>query len=138
MRNENEPRGRQKRCALVVDDTYYLRDIVAKTLSMAGFAKVISAASAPEALTLFGKEGPTNFDLVVTDIEMGDPKKDGLWLASIIRSGNPNLPIIIMSSSLSYYGADASKITPYTIDKGRDAMFVTPIRELISQIFGIG
>lgn len=138
MRNENEPRGRQKRCALVVDDTSYTRDLSSITLQRLGFAKVIKADSADAALAALSKEGPSNIDLVVTDIEMGDRKKTGIWLAGIIRSGNPDLPIIIMSSSMDSYKAQADPITPYTVKKGAGTAFAEHIMLVVSNIFGIG
>jgi CheY-like chemotaxis protein len=65
---------------LVVDDQADARDLIGQILTHCG-AKVLPAASAEEALSLFKKERP---DVIVTDIGM--PDMDGFELLRKLRA----------------------------------------------------
>lgn len=83
--------GRGERI-LLVEDEPGLRKVMAKMLRYGGYS-VASAASADEALELFGQAG--GFALVVTDVIM--PGLDGAGLAARLRERAPGLPIIFYS-----------------------------------------
>lgn len=64
---------------LTVDDSTTMRQMIAFTLSQAGF-KVLEAADGVEALEVAGKQGA---DLVITDVNM--PRMDGITLVRELR-----------------------------------------------------
>ena len=83
---------------LVVDDSPTMRQMVAFTLSNAGFT-VVEAGNGKEAMGKIG--GGTKPDLVVTDLNM--PEMDGITLIQEIRK-NPALkfmPILMLTTESS-------------------------------------
>lgn len=80
--------------ALVVDDSVSIRQIVAYTLSQAGF-RVLEGANGEEALQALGDQ---RVDLVVTDLNM--PIMDGLGLTRKIRgqAANQGTPILLLTT----------------------------------------
>lgn len=76
---------------LVVDDDPRLRDLVALTLTRAGYG-VITAANGQQALTHAGRENP---DLIVLDI--GLPEMDGLEVCRHIRARS-QVPVLFLSA----------------------------------------
>lgn len=76
---------------LVVDDDPRLRDLVALTLTRAGYG-VITAANGAQALTQAGRENP---DLIVLDV--GLPEMDGLEVCRHIRARS-QVPILFLSA----------------------------------------
>jgi two-component system chemotaxis sensor kinase CheA len=110
FRRRDSAAGRRPRTVLLVDDSAFFRDMLAPLIKAAGYHVVAvgSAAGALEAL-----QSGTQFDLVVTDIEM--PDMDGFALAEAMR-GMPNvseLPIIALSAMVS----------SETIERGRAVGF---------------
>jgi excisionase family DNA binding protein len=85
---------------LVVDDEQAVRDLVAKTLSMAEY-NVRTAADGPTALAEL-RAG--EFDLLITDLKM--PGMDGLSVIREARRLSTELPIIIITG----YSTEASAI----------------------------
>jgi signal transduction histidine kinase len=83
--------GRGERILLVEDETR-VRKVMEVTLSHRGYS-VACAASAEEALAMFGKPG--DFALVLTDVIM--PGMSGVALAARLRERAPGLPIIFSS-----------------------------------------
>ena len=79
---------------LVVDDTQFFRDVVARHLVEHGY-RVSTAEQGEEALALLARE---EFDLVVSDLEM--PVMDGWTLATAIRqeSRTRELPLLALST----------------------------------------
>jgi DNA-binding NtrC family response regulator len=87
---------------LVADDDTALREMMALTLSKEGYA-VSSAASAAEARELIGGQ---SFDLVVSDIYLGDAT--ALDLLTEIQSANPETAIILVTAQGSIETAAAA------------------------------
>lgn len=79
-------------CILCVEDNDALRVNATKLLKKI-FDKVLSAASAPEALEIFKTN---NIQILLTDIKM--PKMDGLELAHFIKKISPDTKVVIMSA----------------------------------------
>lgn len=90
--------------ALVVDDDYALRDLVASTLRSHGYE--VTLAPTGRAGVEHLRSAPDQFRLVVMDHNM--PDMDGLSACRIMRDYAPGLPIIMMSSApLAAEAADA-------------------------------
>lgn len=81
---------------LIVDDEPSLRLLYERDLAADGH-EVVSAASAPEALSRIESERP---DLVVLDIRM--PGMDGLDALSRILERHPKLPVVLNSAFSCY------------------------------------
>jgi two-component system chemotaxis sensor kinase CheA len=79
---------------LVVDDTQFFRDVVARYLTEHGY-RVSTAEQGEDALALLARE---EFDLVVSDLEM--PVMDGWTLSTAIRQlpRTSELPLLALST----------------------------------------
>jgi DNA-binding NtrC family response regulator len=77
---------------LLIDDDESLRRVTGHNLEGAGFA-VRLAASGRQGLELFKAE---NFDLVITDIQLGD--LDGLAVLAAIKEQAPETPVIVITA----------------------------------------
>jgi two-component system chemotaxis sensor kinase CheA len=88
----------EKKKLLFVDDSAFFRNMLAPVLQAAGY-EVSAVAGGKEALALI--ERGSQFDIVVTDIEM--PGFDGYALNEALRANvrTAHLPVIALSSSLS-------------------------------------
>jgi len=89
--------GRRARL-LIVDDNPFIRDLHTIVLRMTGY-EVETAENGVEALE---RLADTPFDLVVTDRYM--PGIDGVTVILALRSAGSNIPVIMVSASLSYTG----------------------------------
>ena len=85
------PRGTER--ILLVDDDEAIVHLAKNMLEYLGYA-VVTSTNSLEALEIF-KQGPENFDLVLTDHIM--PKLTGRELARRIHWINPDLPVIIFT-----------------------------------------
>jgi len=85
---------------LVVDDEQAVRELVAKTLSMADY-DVDTASDGPSAVDRLKN---TDYDLLITDLKM--PGMDGLSVIREARQRSAELPIIIITG----YSTEASAI----------------------------
>ena len=83
---------------LVVDDEALVRDMVAASLTRAGY-RVVLAADGAAAIERLGHETP---DLILTDLFM--PNCDGIELLRCSRLGRADAPVIAMSGG--YAGLD--------------------------------
>lgn len=88
---------------LVVDDEPQMRALCLRALSEAG-AAVETAAGPREALPLLSR---TEFDLVITDMQMGDPRA-GVGLAEEVRGRWPRTEVLIMTGQPSLETAVSS------------------------------
>jgi DNA-binding response OmpR family regulator len=77
---------------LVVEDEFYIRDLISKNLKNAGYHP-IEAKDGVEALDVIEQ---MHIDLVVTDIMM--PNVDGITLSHKIREINEDIPIIMLTA----------------------------------------
>lgn len=87
--------GKGRIRALVVDDDYALRDLVASTLRGKGFDVTLATTGRIGVEHL--RSAPDGFRVVVMDHHM--PDMDGLSACRIMRSCAPETPIIMMSSN---------------------------------------
>ncbi|GMV20554.1 MAG: response regulator [Vicinamibacterales bacterium] len=85
---------------LVVDDEQAVRDLLAKTLTMADY-DVDSAADGASAID---RLRAVEYDLLITDLKM--PGMDGLSVIREARRAAPDLPVIIITG----YSTEASAI----------------------------
>lgn len=85
---------------LVVDDEQAVRDLLAKTLTMADY-DVDSAADGASAID---RLRAVEYDLLITDLKM--PGMDGLSVIREARCAAPDLPVIIITG----YSTEASAI----------------------------
>jgi DNA-binding NtrC family response regulator len=83
---------------LVVDDEEYMRLLLSRALSRAGFF-VTTVADPTEALTLLtnGADVPVPFDVLLTDFNL--PSITGLDLVDALRCDGVELPCLLMSVS---------------------------------------
>jgi excisionase family DNA binding protein len=93
-------RGADRPRILVVDDEQAVRDLLAKTLTLADY-DVDTAADGPSALE---KMRAVEYDLLITDLKM--PGMDGLSVIREARRQTPELPIIVITG----YSTEASAI----------------------------
>ena len=89
------PAGLPSKHVLVVEDEPLLRILIADELRDRGY-DVCEAGNADNALSMLVSEDP--FDLVLTDIQMPG-EANGLCLAERVRSGWPQIKIIIFSGN---------------------------------------
>jgi excisionase family DNA binding protein len=85
---------------LVVDDEEAVRDLLAKTLTMADY-DVDAATDGPAALDLLRE---VDYDLLITDLKM--PGMDGLSVIREARRQHPELAVVIITG----YSTEASAI----------------------------
>lgn len=78
---------------LAVDDDPIIRKILETTLESGGY-QVILAADGSEAVAVLHKE---NFDLVITDLQMGDP--DGFAVLNKAKDLNPLIQRIVITGN---------------------------------------
>jgi excisionase family DNA binding protein len=101
---------------LVVDDEQAVRDLLAKTLTMADY-EVETASDGPTALDRLHS---ATYDLLITDLKM--PGMDGLSVIREARRQNPDLPVIIITG----YSTEASAIE--AINLGVTGYLTKPFR----------
>jgi CheY-like chemotaxis protein len=100
---------RTQRTILIVEDEAPIREIVAVTLTKAGYA-VISAKDPEEAYTRLGQP-MRHVDLLFTDIEM--PQQSGTDFASEFLQLMPKTKIIFATGSSQLHHRDALSRVPY-------------------------
>lgn len=101
---------------LVVDDEQTVRDLVAKTLTMADY-DVDTAADGPSAID---RLNTASYDLLITDLKM--PGMDGLSVIREVRRRSTELPIVIITG----YSTEASAIE--AINLGVSGYLTKPFR----------
>ncbi len=118
-----EPNGRAQ-TILVVDDDPLIRDLLAVTLTGAGFATAL-ASGGEEAL---GWLAAVSFDAVVSDVCM--PRMDGFELLEHIRVRFPGLPVVLMT------GSNAEEMREEALAYGAAACLEKPVtaEELIATV----
>lgn len=84
-----------RRRALVVDDDYALRDLVASTLRSQGYEVTMAPSGRIGVEHL--RSAPDRFRIVVMDHHM--PDMDGLSACRVMHETAPNTPIIMMSTA---------------------------------------
>jgi CheY-like chemotaxis protein len=118
---------------LIVDDHYGFRAATASWLSMlAGIVRVISAASAQEALKTLETVRP---DVVITDVRM--PGMDGYELTRRIKA-QPEAPVVILITSLAahnFHDESGRAGADYAVEKHH---LLDKLPEFLQQRFGLG
>jgi len=84
-------KGQMKEHILVVDDEAPIRDLLGEFFRRRGYT-VTTAATGEDALRLADE---VVLQLVILDIAL--PDADGLELLESIKSGHPNLPVIVLT-----------------------------------------
>jgi excisionase family DNA binding protein len=101
---------------LIVDDEQTVRDLVAKTLSMADY----DVDTAPDGPSALDRLNTTEYDLLITDLKM--PGMDGLSVIREVRRRSSELPIVIITG----YSTEASAIE--AINLGVSGYLTKPFR----------
>jgi excisionase family DNA binding protein len=101
---------------LIVDDEQTVRDLVAKTLSMADY----DVDTAPDGPSALDRLNTTEYDLLITDLKM--PGMDGLSVIREVRRRSIELPIVIITG----YSTEASAIE--AINLGVSGYLTKPFR----------
>jgi excisionase family DNA binding protein len=101
---------------LIVDDEQTVRDLVAKTLSMADY----DVDTAPDGPSALDRLNTTEYDLLITDLKM--PGMDGLSVIREVRRRSTELPIVIITG----YSTEASAIE--AINLGVSGYLTKPFR----------
>lgn len=80
---------------LVVDDSSTARSHIKRVLTNLGIVRISTAQNGREAVNMFSN---SDFDLIVTDLNM--PEMDGLQLVEYVRQqlGNDTVPILMVTS----------------------------------------
>ncbi|RBQ31901.1 response regulator [Aliarcobacter vitoriensis] len=83
---------------LIVDDSTMLRDMLNYALNEGGYTDVVEAVDGVDGLA---KAKTTNFDLVITDVNM--PNMDGLTLIGELRKipHYSKIPILVLTTERS-------------------------------------
>jgi DNA-binding NtrC family response regulator len=79
---------------LIVDDDEVLREVLSDSISLFGGYKTIICESAEMAMPCIDEA-----DAIITDFNM--PRMDGAAFAKIVKSQNPNMPVLIMTGRLN-------------------------------------
>ena len=103
--------------ALVVDDSMQLRRSVMYALQRIGDIVCVEAGDGAEAIKKFQA---SHFDIVLTDINM--PVLDGLKLTAHLRSTNPDLPIVIITTE------SAEEDRERALKLGASAYLIKPVK----------
>jgi DNA-binding response OmpR family regulator len=103
----------------LIDDDIYVRDAMAMGLTDAGF-EVVTAPGVAAGLDMIRRDGA---DAIVTDMHM--PGSDGAQLIAEARREWPDMPIIVISGSMTFGGADIESLAR---DLGADALLAKPFR----------
>lgn len=115
--NRSNTRGEMERPrVLIVDDEQTVRDLVAKTLSMADY----DVDTAPDGPSALDRLNSTEYDLLITDLKM--PGMDGLSVIREVRRRSTELPIVIITG----YSTEASAIE--AINLGVSGYLTKPFR----------
>lgn len=77
---------------LVVDDSSTMRRIIKNSLKRIGFEDIVEAENGKDAL-----EKMADIDIILTDWNM--PEMDGLEFVKRVRSGNPSIPILMVTTN---------------------------------------
>ena len=101
---------------LIVDDEQTVRDLVAKTLTMADY----DVDTAPDGPSALDRLSATEYDLLITDLKM--PGMDGLSVIREVRRRSTELPIVIITG----YSTEASAIE--AINLGVSGYLTKPFR----------
>ena len=117
---------------LVVEDSEFFRQLLAPTLSAAGF-RITSVAGAAQALRL--RDAGMMFDAIVSDIAM--PGIDGLAFARAVRAGGiwESLPMIALTGNASPRDVDAGReagFTDYVAKFQREAL-IASLRQCLTE-----
>jgi excisionase family DNA binding protein len=99
-RGDGKDRPGDRPRILVVDDEQAVRDLLAKTLTMADY----DVDSAPDGASAIDRLRAVEYDLLITDLKM--PGMDGLSVIREARRSAPDLPVIIITG----YSTEASAI----------------------------
>ena len=110
---------------LVADDSSTMRKIILRSLNAVGVPSAVEAADGEEAVKLFS---PGDFDLVLTDWNM--PGKNGLEVIQEIRSRDPDIPIIMVTTEAEktrvleaiQAGVSDYLVKPFTADALREKL----------------
>jgi len=109
-------KGMERPRVLIVDDEQSVRDLVAKTLTMADY----DVDTAPDGPSALDRMRTTEYDLLITDLKM--PGMDGLSVIREVRQRSTELPIIIITG----YSTEASAIE--AINLGVSGYLTKPFR----------
>jgi DNA-binding response OmpR family regulator len=101
---------------LIVDDEQSVRDLVAKTLTMADY----DVDTAPDGPSALDRLNGTEYDLLITDLKM--PGMDGLSVIREVRRRSTEIPIVIITG----YSTEASAIE--AVNLGVVGYLVKPFR----------
>jgi len=116
-RSNTKPGGGLERPrVLVVDDEQTVRDLVAKTLTMADY----DVDTAPDGPSALDRLRAAEYDLLITDLKM--PGMDGLSVIREVRRRTAELPIVIITG----YSTEASAIE--AINLGVSGYLTKPFR----------
>jgi excisionase family DNA binding protein len=99
-RGDGKDRPGDRPRILVVDDEQAVRDLLAKTLTMADY----DVDAAPDGASAIDRLRAVEYDLLITDLKM--PGMDGLSVIREARRTAPDLPVIIITG----YSTEASAI----------------------------
>ena len=110
---------------LVADDSSTMRKIILRSLQAVGVEQATEAADGNEAVAMFA---PGQFDLVLTDWNM--PGKTGLEVVQDIRSRDPQVPIIMVTTEAEkgrvmqaiQAGVSDYLVKPFTADTLREKL----------------
>ena len=115
---------------LVVDDEEFVRIVIRRMLTDAGYSTV-QVASAREALIVLERATP-RFDLVVTDVVM--PETDGRTLGRLIAERHPGLPVLYVSGYPEhdvFHRGSPSPLSPFLQKPFTQDALLTMVRALL-------
>ena len=121
---------RPRKCILCVDDNEQILSVRKFLLETRGY-RVVTAASAHEALDLIQNSIPGTFDLLLSDLVM--PQMDGNELVRRAKQFHPGLPAMIVSGTVNAF--DRANCADVFLPKGAcsPAEILERIRVLVAR-----
>jgi two-component system, cell cycle sensor histidine kinase and response regulator CckA len=114
---------------LFVEDEVFVRNVTSEILCAAGYT-VLSAASASEALSLYGGH-QSNVDLLLTDVIL--PGENGRALARKLRLHHPELNVLFITGYAEQLEAVGEEMTECLPKPFSTEVLLKKIRELLDQ-----
>jgi two-component system cell cycle sensor histidine kinase/response regulator CckA len=115
---------------LVVDDDPPLREVLTRTLSIAGYC-VLEARTAQEALQIQSRQ-PGSIDLVLTDVRMSS--MSGWKLAETLRERDPKMKVIYISGYSDHHANDSSQGADFLMKPFKPTVLLERVQASLAEV----
>ena len=105
------------RIIAVIDDDDRVRESLHNLLASYGY----NAEAFASAELFLASDGPSRSNCIIADVQMRNRQMTGLELLELVRSSQPEVPVIIIT------GKPSAKSEAFYLDKGANGFFRKPI-----------